>query len=226
MSFGSLGRARFRQTASIFDKIFDKEDLTIEEILDHEDDAIAELKISNERFLDYLDESKLEILIEYAIREPSEELDPKNRYKYPFVASELLSSGCHDICNRIIVSFELLSKFFGFLDTDNINLTSSGYFSKVAQALLADRHYEIIRHLHDQNILDNLIKHLHSKSIADFVEKLISSEEYGSSEFQDELFEIIEKILHKIGSENSIETVYNASELLLSIISKKIEIKN
>ncbi|CAG9317738.1 PPP6R3 [Blepharisma stoltei] len=222
-----FGRARFRQSPPVFDKIFDKEGLTLEAVMDCDDDAVSELKFSNKKFLDFLDNAKIEILIDYMIVEPPEHLDAKLRYKYPYTACELLACGCPEINNRIVNENSLLERLYNYLSSqEGRNITSLGYVCKVFQSLLSTKAYEVLRFLHDEDRIDLAIRHFYSKSVADLIGRLLSCEEYGSTEFQDDLFSLIEKILFCISPENSVETVFNASNLLIELLSKKIEIKN
>lgn len=69
-------------TASQVDKLLEKEDVTLTELLD-EDDVLQECKAQNQRLLLFLtQDSCLQELIRLIVHEPPSDREEKLRYKY------------------------------------------------------------------------------------------------------------------------------------------------
>jgi serine/threonine-protein phosphatase 6 regulatory subunit 3 len=69
------------QTFTPRQQILDKEDFTLEELLD-EDDVVQEARALNARLIAFLRErASVERLIKYAVGAPSDPDDPKQQYK-------------------------------------------------------------------------------------------------------------------------------------------------
>ena len=86
--FWSLGH--FNSAA--LDSILDREGgFTLDEILE-EDDLLQECKAQNQKLLDFLVKPEtIKALIAYITEMPPEDAGEGRSYKYPYVASELLS---------------------------------------------------------------------------------------------------------------------------------------
>lgn len=75
--------------ASPVDIILEKENCTLEELLD-EDEIIQECKALNERLINFLRErAQVEQLLRYIVDEAPDEADKKQSFKFPFVACEI-----------------------------------------------------------------------------------------------------------------------------------------
>lgn len=223
MNFGSLLNSfRFLLNSEVIENLLNKEDLTIEELLDNDEDALMEIKKGNPKLLEFLIPDQLYKLIDYIILEPKDLTNPNTCYKYPFVSNEIINSESHELLNAFFSDLKLMEHLFQFLDTDvRLNLTLAGYFSRTLNSLLVKNSYELLSFLYDSKEYGKaLAKHLYSKSICDVLEKILSCEYHNNPAFKSELFEVIDLILENISVENPPESVINSCNLLVNLINK------
>ena len=84
------------QSVSPIDTILDRDHFTLEDLLD-EDDILTECKGQNKKLLDFLINPEILMkLLNYIIESPEHE-DEKEKFKYPYLACEIL---CLDIWDR------------------------------------------------------------------------------------------------------------------------------
>lgn len=68
-------------TTSHVDKLLEKEDVTLQELMD-EDDLLQECKAQNQRLLDFLCQAQcMEQLVQLITQKPSEDMEEKVRFK-------------------------------------------------------------------------------------------------------------------------------------------------
>jgi hypothetical protein len=141
-------------TVSAVETILDKESFTLEELLD-EEEILQEVKSQNKKLLDFLTlPPTLLKLFEYITIEAPEDADPKRRFKYPFLACEILCSEIWTITESIYRDESLLDVLFAFLDQPPpLSPLLASYTSRVAQAMLSRRTSEVFstllqRHIH------------------------------------------------------------------------------
>lgn len=166
-------------TVSAVETILDKESFTLEELLD-EEEILQEVKSQNKKLLDFLTlPPTLLKLFEYITIESSEDADPKRRFKYPFLACEILCSEIWTITESIYRDESLLDVLFGFLDQPPpLSPLLASYTSRVAQALLSRRTTETLAYIQKrQGIISRFISHLANGSIMELLLKIIGSEE-------------------------------------------------
>lgn len=95
--FGTYGYSylNFNQGSPAVQEVLGRAEFTLEDLLD-EDGLTNELKILNQRLLDFiLKEENFTKLIKYAVLEPdleSLEFDQKKIYKYPYICAEILAT--------------------------------------------------------------------------------------------------------------------------------------
>jgi len=151
----------------------------LEELLD-EEEILQEVKSQNKKLLDFLTEpATLLKLFEYITKDPPDDADPKRRFKYPFLACEILSSEIWQITEAIFRDESLLDVLFSFLDKEGpLNPLLASYTSRVAIVLLARRTAEVLGYIKKkESIIPKFIVHLASASIMELLLKIIGSEE-------------------------------------------------
>ncbi|CAD8118813.1 unnamed protein product [Paramecium sonneborni] len=116
----------------------------------------------------------LETLIEYITEYKDETQHQRLQYKYPFLASEILSKE-NDFFQDFLFEEEnvhYLNRLFSILNEDILNITQAGYFSKVILTLLRKKHFKMLQYLNDRDIT-NLLKHIDIPHIAEIIEKIV-----------------------------------------------------
>ncbi|CAJ0638767.1 12410_t:CDS:10 [Entrophospora sp. SA101] len=168
---------RFGLNHSAIDGLLDKEDLTLEELLDVED-LLQECKAHNSKLIEYLrNPSILSQLLGYIIRE---DLEDRQKYKYPYIACEILSCEIWPIYEAIIENMDLLVSFWQLLDRPPpLNPLQSSYFSKVNTVLLQKKMNEMVKFIQSiPNVNQKFLTHMETSTITDLLLKLISVDEY------------------------------------------------
>ncbi|KAL0398268.1 UNVERIFIED_CONTAM: Serine/threonine-protein phosphatase 6 regulatory subunit [Sesamum radiatum] len=127
-------------TASPVETILDKENFTLEELLD-EDEIIQECKALNGRLINFLREKNtVKQLIQYIVEEAPVDAEKQRTFKFPFIACEIFTCEV-DIILKALVEDEEVWAFDGpvilLLDPERPHGTLlAGYFSKVVVCLL------------------------------------------------------------------------------------------
>ncbi|XP_076957906.1 uncharacterized protein LOC143633496 [Bidens hawaiensis] len=102
--------------SSPIESVLDKDDFTLEELLD-EEDIIQECKTLNSRLINFLrDRAQVEQLLRYIIEESQESVDSKRTFKFPFVASEIFTCEIDVIFKTLVEEEELMDLLFSFLE--------------------------------------------------------------------------------------------------------------
>lgn len=149
---------------------------TIQNILE-EDQVIVELKNSNQKLIQFLDEPKLQTVLNYIITVPT---DLKNRnecYKFPYVSSQLLSTDNKHIMDFFIKpdaeelteedKFKNFKTLLEFVNQEEVNYTLAGYFMKVSNMIILAKPLESLKYIFEnKEILTNMKNHIYSKSIS------------------------------------------------------------
>jgi len=211
-------------TVSAIDTILEGEDFSLEQLLD-EEEILQETKSQNKKLIDFLTEPEtLQRLLVYITQEPEDESDTKRRYKYPFLACEILASEVWAICDAFYQHPELLDELYGFLSKDPpLNPMLASYTSRVAGVLLQKKVSETIAYMKEKkNIISSFIKHLGNSSIMDLLLKVIACEDTpdGSGVLawlcQTDL---IPSLVNKFDPKLSQEVHENASQALVDIVA-------
>lgn len=85
-------------TTSHVDKLLDKEDVTLRELMD-EDDILQECKAQNRKLLDFLCRPQcMEELVSLVTQEPPLEMEEKVRFKYVLGRAEGRQRGWDGVC--------------------------------------------------------------------------------------------------------------------------------
>ncbi|PPD94694.1 hypothetical protein GOBAR_DD08230 [Gossypium barbadense] len=112
--------------SSPVESILDKENFTLEELLD-EEEIIQDLR----------DRAQVEQLLRYIVEEPSEDDDSKRTFKFPFIACEIFTCEIDVILKTLIEDEEFMNLLFSFLEPNRSHSALlAGYFSKVVICLM------------------------------------------------------------------------------------------
>jgi len=139
---------RDRNTACPIDAILDKEDCSLEDLL-NEDELVQECKSLNARLTEFLKKKEnVEALVKYLVESPGEGADDTRQFKYPFTACEILCCEVESIYNTLLENDDILELLFGLLREQRpLNTILAGYFSRVMSSLLARRCGDIVQYL-------------------------------------------------------------------------------
>jgi len=166
-------------TVSAIDTLLESDDFTLEQLLD-EEEILQETKSQNKKLIDFLCQpDSLKKLVTYITQEPEDDADTKRKFKYPFLACEILASEVWAICDAFYQHQNLLDELYGFLLRDPpLNPMLASYTSRVAGVLLQKKVAETIAYMKDKkNIIPSFIKHLGNSSVMDLLLKVIASED-------------------------------------------------
>ncbi|KAL6567258.1 hypothetical protein OROGR_000926 [Orobanche gracilis] len=211
-------------TASPVEAILDKENFTLEELLD-EDEILQECKALNGRLINFLRErSNVRQLIQYIVEEAPEDADRKRTFKFPFVACEIFTCEVDIILKALVEDDELMDLLFSFLDTERPHSTQlAGYFSKVVVCLLLRKTTPLMNYIQaHQDIIKMLVDLIGITSIMEVLIRLIGADEHIYANYPDSMqwFEdmhVLEMIVDKFSSSDCPEVHANAAETLCTI---------
>ncbi|XP_066579988.1 serine/threonine-protein phosphatase 6 regulatory subunit 2a isoform X2 [Amia ocellicauda] len=163
-------------TTSHIDKLLDKEDVTLRELMD-EDDILQECKAQNRRLLLFLSQDHcMEELVSLITQEPPQDMDEKIRFKYPNIACELLTSDVNHINDKLGGDESLLEILYGFLEQDPpLNPLLASFFSKTIGNLIARKTEQVISFLRQKDgFISLVLKHIDTSAMMDLLLRLIS----------------------------------------------------
>ncbi|XP_048328609.2 uncharacterized protein LOC107417977 isoform X3 [Ziziphus jujuba] len=193
-------------TASPVETILDKENYTLEELLD-EDEIIQECKALNGRLINFLRErSQVEQLIRYIVEEAPEDAEKRRTFKFPFIACEIFTCEVDIILKTLVEDEELMNLLFSFLEPKNSHSTLlAGYFSK--------EHQDIVR---------KLVELVGITSIMEVLIRLIGADEHMYTNYLEAMqwiqeTDVLEMIADKFSSSDCPEVHANAAETLCAI---------
>lgn len=84
-------------TPSAIDGILARDDFTLEELLD-DDDVLQECRNQNQKLTEFLSTPEIvKQLLDYVTKEPAGAIDDRQRFKFPNVASEILTTDTQGI---------------------------------------------------------------------------------------------------------------------------------
>ncbi|KAI0748433.1 SIT4 phosphatase-associated protein-domain-containing protein [Daedaleopsis nitida] len=169
--------------ASTIDSLLDKEDVSLEAILD-EDDLLQECKAQNTRLIDYFSRlNVLQRLLGYVTGQI--EGDDKGSFKYPYVATEVLCSGIWSIVDTCVNHQEqLLIPFWEtVLDKSPEEMRSqvmmATHFAKVNVAFLSKKPAEMLAFIQAQpDIVERVLRHIETPPFADLLVRIIQLDEH------------------------------------------------
>ncbi|GAA6087245.1 serine/threonine-protein phosphatase 6 regulatory subunit 2 [Tachysurus ichikawai] len=211
-------------TASQVDKLLEKEDVTLTELLD-EDDVLQECKAQNQRLLLFLtQDSCLQELIRLIVHEPPSDREEKLRYKYANTACELLTCDVSVINDKVGGDDSLLNGLYSFLEQDPpLNPLLASFFSKTFGSLIIRKAEQTISFLRKkEGFLALVLKHMDASAMMDFLLRLISCVEpvqlrHDVLTWLDEE-KLIQKLTELIHPHTDNERQSNVSQALCDII--------
>ncbi|MED6119415.1 hypothetical protein PIB30_011780 [Stylosanthes scabra] len=211
-------------TASPVETILDKDNFTLEELLD-EDEIIQECKALNSRLINFLSgKAQVEQLICYIVEEADEDAEKKRTFKFPFIACEVFTCEVDAILTTLVEDEELMSKLFSFLEPDHShgNLLA-GYFCKVVVCLLLRKTVPFVQYVQaHQEIVKKLVDLIGITSIMEVLIRLIGADEHMYVNHVDAMkwiedTDVLDMIVDKFSSSDSPEVHANAAETLCAI---------
>ncbi|KAG9318917.1 SIT4 phosphatase-associated protein-domain-containing protein [Chiua virens] len=176
-------RFGFHNTSAI-DSLLDKDDVSLEAILD-EDDLLQECKSQNTRLIDYFQRvDVLKRLLGYVTGE-IEGAEEKGRFKYPYVATEVLCSEIWSIVETCVNhSDELLAPFWEtVLDRSpedmKVEMVVASHFAKINAVFLTKKPAEMLAFIQSQpSVVERLLRHVETPSIVDLLVRIIQLDEH------------------------------------------------
>ncbi|XP_067246062.1 serine/threonine-protein phosphatase 6 regulatory subunit 2 isoform X1 [Chanodichthys erythropterus] len=210
--------------SSQVEKLLEKEDVTLQELLD-EEDVLQECKAQNQRLLLFLtrDSSMLELL-NLITHEPPTDREEKLRYKYANVACELLTCDVSLINDKVGGDESLLNTLYNFLEqSPPVNPLLASFVSKTFGNLITRKTEQVIGFLKKkEDFIGQVLKHLDTSAMMDLVLRLISSVEPAClrQEVLSWLNEerLIQRLIELIHPHSDNERQSNASQALCDII--------
>ncbi|RKP09045.1 SIT4 phosphatase-associated protein-domain-containing protein [Thamnocephalis sphaerospora] len=206
---------------SAVDQLLEKEDVTLEELMD-EEDLLQECKSHNVRLIEYLSEpATLEKLLQYVIADGEDE---KERFKYPYVASEVIACEIWSICELIVENRAIMNNFWSFLSRPApLNPLQASYFSKVMGVLLQKKTVEVLAFIKGQpNVLDRFLEHMATSAVMDLLLKIISMEEIPDGQGIVEWLNqqgLMSALIGRMDPNNDPDVHATAAQVLLDIIT-------
>ncbi|KAF9928215.1 hypothetical protein FBU30_002558 [Linnemannia zychae] len=164
------------QNASVIEHLLESGNVSLEELLE-QDDLIQECKAQNPRLTEYLREPNvLRQLLGYII---SDDLEDRARFKYPFIACEVIACEVWGIFESALSNIDMLEKFWEFLDRPPpLNPVQASYFAKVIGVFLMKKTGDMLQFIRSRpEVVQKLLLHMSTSSIMDLLLKIISMEE-------------------------------------------------
>ncbi|XP_044285686.1 serine/threonine-protein phosphatase 6 regulatory subunit 2 isoform X2 [Varanus komodoensis] len=211
-------------TTSHIDKLLDKEDVTLCELME-EDDILQECKAQNRKLVDFLCQQHcMEELVSLVTHEPPLDMDEKVRFKYPNMACELLTSDVPQINDRLGGDEALLNMLYDFLDHEPpLNPLLASFFSKTIGNLIARKTEQVISFLRKKaKFIDLVLKHIDTSAMMDLLLRLVSCVE--PAQLRQEVLNwlnearIIQRLVELISPNQDEDRQSNASQTLCDII--------
>ncbi|XP_077694024.1 serine/threonine-protein phosphatase 6 regulatory subunit 2 isoform X5 [Eretmochelys imbricata] len=211
-------------TTSHVDKLLDKEDVTLHELMD-EDDILQECKAQNRKLLDFICQQHcMEELVSLITHEPPVDMDEKIRFKYPNTACELLTSDVPQINDKLGGDETLLNILYDFLDHEPpLNPLLASFFSKTIGNLIARKTEQVVAFLRRKDQFISLVlKHIDTSAMMDLLLRLISCVE--PAPLRQEVLnwlneaKVIQRLVALIHSSQDEDRQSNASQTLCDII--------
>jgi len=160
-------------TPSAIDGILARDDFTLEELLDDED-VLQECRNQNQKLTEFLSAPEnVKQLLDYVTREPAGAIDDRQRFKFPNVASEILTTDTQGIM-QVVCQEESLDQIWGMLDAPApMNPLLASYFSKIVCMLLNKQTNLVTEYLYNKGEWFNkLISHLGTSAVMDLVRRM------------------------------------------------------
>ncbi|XP_052198873.1 uncharacterized protein LOC127805995 [Diospyros lotus] len=210
--------------SSPVESLLDKENFTLEELLD-EEDIIQECKALNSRLINFLrDRAQVEQLLRYIVEDPPEDADSKRTFKFPFIACEIFTCEIDVILKSLVEEEELMNFLFSFLDPNRPHSALlAGYFSKVVICLMLRRTVSLMNYVQaHHDVFQQLVDLIGITSIMEVLIRLVGADDHIYLTSVDGMLwladsNLLEMIVDKLGPSNPPEVHANAAETLCAI---------
>ncbi|KAJ8381480.1 hypothetical protein SKAU_G00022580 [Synaphobranchus kaupii] len=211
-------------TTSHIDKLLDKEDVTLRELME-EEDVLQECKAQNRRLLLFLSQDHcMQELVALITQEPPEDMEEKIRFKYPNIACELLTSDVNHINDKLGGDECLLETLYQFLEKEPpLNPLLASFFSKTIGNLIARKTEQVITFLRKkEGFIGLVLKHIDTSAMMDLLLRLISCVE--PAPLRQEVLswlneeKLIQRLIELVHIAQDEERQSNASQTLCDII--------
>ncbi|KAG7456165.1 hypothetical protein MATL_G00248820 [Megalops atlanticus] len=211
-------------TTSHIDKLLDKEDVTLRELME-EEDVLQECKAQNRRLLLFLSQDHcMQELVALITQEPPQDMEEKIRFKYPNIACELLTSDVNHINDKLGGDECLLETLYRFLEQEPpLNPLLASFFSKTIGNLIARKTEQVISFLRKKDgFITLVLKHIDTSAMMDLLLRLISCVE--PAPLRQEVLnwlneeKLIQRLIELIHTGQDEERQSNASQTLCDVI--------
>ncbi|XP_048621393.1 serine/threonine-protein phosphatase 6 regulatory subunit 3 isoform X2 [Brassica napus] len=210
--------------SSPVETILDKENFTLEELLD-EEEIIQECKALNSRLINFLrDKAQVEQLLRYIVEESPDDADSKRAYKFPFISCEIFTCEIAVILKTLVEDDELMDLLFSFLEPNRSHSALlAGYFSKVVICLMVRKTAALMNYVKGhQNVFRQLVDLIGITSIMEVLVRLVGADDHVYPNFLDVMqwladSNLLEMIVDKLKPSSPAEVQANAAETLCAI---------
>ncbi|KAJ6531097.1 SIT4 phosphatase-associated protein-domain-containing protein [Mycena capillaripes] len=229
--------------ASAIDSLLDKDDVSVEAILD-EDDLLQECKAQNTRLIDYFQRvDVLQRLLMYVTGQI--EGEERGQFKcalifhfarygadfirYPYVATEVLCSEIWSVVETCVNSqTELLIPFWEAVlerspEDMKTQMVMASHFAKINAVFLSKKPAEMLAFIRAQpDIVDRLLRHIETPSFVDLLVRIIQLDEQpGGADVLEWLSSenLMTRLLALLGPTHSPDVHTVVAELIKGIIS-------
>ncbi|XP_042476246.1 serine/threonine-protein phosphatase 6 regulatory subunit 3-like isoform X2 [Macadamia integrifolia] len=210
--------------SSPVESVLDKENFTLEELLD-EEEVIQECKALNSRLINFLrDRAQVEQLLHYIVEEAPEDAESKRVFKFPFIACEIIICEIDVILKTLVEEEELMSLLFSFLEPNRPHSTLlAGYFSKVVVCLMVRKTVPLMNYVQaHQDVFRQLVDLIGITSIMEVLVRLVGADDHVYPNFMDVMqwladSSLLEMIVDKLSPCSPPEVHANAAETLCAI---------
>ncbi|XP_020115075.1 serine/threonine-protein phosphatase 6 regulatory subunit 3-like isoform X3 [Ananas comosus] len=217
--------ARFFSYGIEVELILDKENFTLEELLD-EEEIIQECKALNTRLISFLGErAQVEQLLQFIIEDAPEDADNKRAFKFPFIACEIFTCEIDVILKTLVEDEELMNMLFSFLELNHThNSILAGYFSKVVICLMSRKMTSLMKYVKTHEaIFRKLVDLIGITSIMEILVRLVGGEDHMYPNSVDVMqwladTNLLDMIVDKLCPSSTPEEHANAAEVLCIII--------
>ncbi|KAJ8666865.1 hypothetical protein QAD02_008527 [Eretmocerus hayati] len=218
------------------DSLLSEEGTTLKKLMDAED-ILQECKSQNKKLIEFLTRPDiLEELVNLIIEEPPEDLEERWRYKYSYIACELLTCNVPILLEKLAGDELLMSKLYSFIDQDQtLNPLLASFFSKTLHALLSrasDQNWfsyqfaclKVLESLTSRNnCVDSLLQHIQTSAIMDLILVLLTEIE-GDEMNQNIMIwldsqQLVQRLIKLLSPTSDPEKHANASQLLCDFIT-------
>ncbi|XP_072965394.1 uncharacterized protein [Typha angustifolia] len=205
--------------------ILDKENFTLEELLD-EEEIIQECKGLNTRLINFLrDRAQVEQLLQYIIEDAPEDADSRRTFKFPFIACEIFTCEIDVILKTLVEDEKLMDMLFSYLELNRTHSSiSAGYFSKVVICLMLRKTTSLMKYVQThEGIFCKLVDLIGITSIMEILTRLVGADDHMYPNFIDVMqwlanTNLLEMIVDKLSPLSKPEVHANVAEVLWVII--------